>query len=186
MRTPRPLAALGTALALAAVLTGCSVSVVDDAKPSPATASGPAGFSAEDARETPPAADPGSSPTASTASTAPPAVQNPPAAKEGGITRDDLVAGATTVQRCDRELTLMQDGMAIHVEGSCEHLIVNARGAQIVADDVAALEIIGDANLVLTGPLQKVTVNGSGNVVKWTGATPTVSDVGSANTLTAG
>ena len=80
----------------------------------------------------------------------------------------------------------MDDATIVRVEGACDRIVVNASGAQLVADDVALVEVIGNSNVVLTGAVQKVLVNGEANVVHWTGKTPTVSDIGSTNTLTAG
>ncbi len=170
MHRTRPLPLLGI-LALAAALTGCSISVVDSANPSASPESSASVTQEGEHRTDPPKPAPQT---------------DPPVSLRDGPTRDTLIATATTIQRCDGQLTLMQDAMTVRVEGACDRLILNAHGAQVVADDVAVVEIIGDSNVVFAGSIQKLNVNGSANVVTWTGATPTVSDIGSGNTLTAG
>lgn len=162
---------LAAALALTAGLAGCSVSVVDAAQPS---ASPSPEVSADVQLDRPSGSPQPVSPT------------DPPVTVGDALSRAGLIAAATTTQRCEGELTLMQDAAVVHVEGSCDRLIVNAQGAQVVADDVAYLSVIGSANVVLTGAVQTLVVNGDANVVNWTGTTPTITDVGTANTLKAG
>lgn len=172
MHRSRLVPALVTALALAAGLAGCSISVVE-AKPS-AT---PSPQTSVDVQLVRPSGPPQVVPLPQTPD---------PVTMGGRVTRADLIAAATTTQRCDGELTLMQDAVAVHVEGACDRLTINARGAQVVADDVAHLTVIGDANTVLAGTVRELVVNGAANVVLWTGTTPAISDVGVSNTLTAG
>lgn len=102
------------------------------------------------------------------------------------LSREQVISAAAKVMRCDGEQTMLEDGVVIHVEGPCDRLILNTRGSQVAADDVTYLEVIGDGNVVLAGQVEKLLVNGRGNVVHWSGATPTVQDVGSENVLTAG
>ncbi|MGO4679478.1 DUF3060 domain-containing protein [Microbacterium sp. 2MCAF23] len=173
MHRSRIPAVLLATLALSAGLAGCSINLVDTAQPS----STPSPEASVDVQVHSPSSPPKPVPVPQT---------GPPVTKGGGITRADLIAAATTTQRCDGELTLMQDAVSVHVEGSCDRLIVNARGAQVVADDVAHLSVIGDANVVLAESMQELVVNGDANVVHWTGAAPSISDVGTSNTLTAG
>lgn len=171
MHRPRRIPFLLGALPLAAALAGCSVSVVDTAKPS----ASPSPEYSADVRLTRPSGPPRPVPQT-----------GPPVTMGGDATRSALIAAATRTVRCDGEYTLMDDAIIVRVEGSCKRIIVNASGSQVVADDVSSLELIGDSNIVLAGTVREVLVNGDANVVHWTGATPTVSDIGSANTLTAG
>ena len=170
----RPLPALAAAAVLVALLSGCSVSVIDKAeggKPA-------AGAQDKPAKEEPPAS-PDPAPTD--------AGEHPLPNAATGLDRDAIIA-ATTVRRCDSsgELTILDDAVVARVEGACKRIILNSKGSMLVTDDVTSMEVIGDANLVLTGSVDQVLVNGRGNTVHWSGATPTVSDVGSGNTLTAG
>lgn len=171
----RPLPALATAAVLVALLSGCSVSVIDGtgADRPPATTSH------EPTKEEPPTS-PDAAPTD--------AGEHPLPNAGKGLDRDAITAAATTVRRCDGsgELTILDDAVVARVEGTCKRIILNSKGSMLVTDDVTSLEVIGDANLVLTGSVDEVLVNGMGNTVHWSGATPTVSDVGSGNTLTAG
>ncbi len=163
MNVIRPLTA-AACLALIALTGGCAVSVIDPGKPD--------------------ASAPAESTTSSSSSDAP--EQEDTAADDAAPSREQLISGATRVLRCDGVLTIIDDGVSVYVEGDCEHLILNSSGSQVAADDVALLEVIGDANVVLTGEIGELLVNGTGNVVHWTGETPSVSDIGDANVLTAG
>ena len=158
-----------TALLLAATLSGCAVSVTDPKEPdtaSPSESTAAPSGAAEKPSDTPEQAD---------------------ASTEGADpSRDDLIAAATRVMRCDGELTILDDAVSVYVEGECDRLILNSSGSQVATDDVVLLEVIGDANVVLAGTIGELLVNGTGNVVHWQGATPSVSDVGNANVLTAG
>ncbi|MFJ4167549.1 DUF3060 domain-containing protein [Microbacterium sp. NPDC089698] len=167
-RTP---ALLLAALALGAGLTGCSVSVVDAAQSSGSPSPGVS----VDVKTERPSGPPQPLPQT-----------GPPVAVRDATSRSALIAAATTTQRCDGELTLMQDAVAVHVEGPCDRLIVNAQGAQVVADDVVSLSVIGSANVVLAESVRELVVNGDANLVNWTGSTPTISDIGTSNTLKAG
>lgn len=167
-RTLAPLLAIGLLLA---PLAGCSVAVVDGtAKPESSHDRGTDGETDADADAELTEDEPsGDDDTADT-----------------GLDRETLIGAATSVRRCDGELTILDDAVAVYVEGTCERLILNSTGSQIATDDVAYLEVIGDGNVVLSGAVEKLLVNGMGNIVHWTGATPTVTDVGSSNVLTAG
>ncbi|WP_292701134.1 DUF3060 domain-containing protein [Microbacterium sp. 69-10] len=169
----RPLPALATAAVLVALLSGCSVSVIDGTDTPASTTRG------EPAKEVP-SASPDAAPTDEG--------EHPLPNAGTGLDRDSITAAATTVRRCDSsgELTILDDAVVARVEGTCKRIILNSKGSMLVTDDVTSLEVIGDANLVLTGSVDQVLVNGMGNTVHWSGATPTVSDVGSGNTLTAG
>ena len=173
-RIPALLCGLAAALALA----GCSVGLVDGTKPTPSPR--PDSTSSIEVQGGAATRPPSPAPV-----TAPP-VTAPPVSSPGGADRAAVIAAATRTVRCDGEYALMDDAMIVRVEGACDRIIVNASGSQLVADDVALVEVIGNSNVVLTGAVQKVLVNGEANVVHWTGATPTVSDIGSTNTLTAG
>lgn len=171
----RPLPALAATAVLIALLSGCSVSVIDGTgadRPSATTQDKPAKEEPVESPDTAPtdAGEP-SLPNAAT-----------------GLDRDAITAAATTVRRCDSsgELTILDDAVVARVEGTCKRIILNSKGSMLVTDDVTSMEVIGDANLVLTGSVDQVLVNGMGNTVHWSGATPTVSDVGSGNTITAG
>lgn len=172
----RPLLALATALATALVLsaglTACSVHVVDgdasSVSPSPA-----------DSTPSTPASGRASTPSASSA-------DGSAATEADGVTRADLIDRATKVLRCDGELTITQDAVALRIEGPCDSVVLNSSGSRIVTDDVAHLEVIGDGTLVLTGHVQRLGVTGSANVVHWTGSTPAILDVGDGNIITAG
>ena len=180
MRTLRPLSGVLVATALLVALSGCSVAVVDGGagEPSPSSSPDPG---AEAGTES---AEDDASPAASTgAEDSLPAVDD--AATGADPTREALIASSTRTLRCDGELTLLDDAMATRVEGPCDRLILNTRGSQVVTDDVAFLEVIGDGNVVLSGAVDKLLVNGEGNVVHWTGETPEISDVGSTNVLKA-
>jgi len=166
-------AVLLTALALASGLVGCSISVVDTAQPSRS----PSPEVSVDVKVERPSGPP---------QPVQPSQTDPPVTIRDATSRSDLIAAATTTQRCDSELTLMQDGVAVHVEGSCDRLIVNAQGAQVVADDVAHLSVIGSANVVLAKSVQELVVNGDANIVNWTGSTPAITDIGTSNVLRAG
>ncbi|MFE6736625.1 hypothetical protein [Microbacterium sp. NPDC057650] len=170
MRIIRTAAAIAAVLALSFGATACSIRIADGAAPSATDkrAAGDADASAKEDSPAPAESDAGSAPD------------------RDGVTRDDLIAEATRTLRCDGELTMLDDAVIVRVEGSCDRLILNTTGSQVIADDVALLEVIGDGNLVLSGVVDELLVNGTGNVVHWTGATPKVSDVGSSNTLTAG
>ncbi|MDR2997526.1 MAG: hypothetical protein LBU78_05360 [Microbacterium sp.] len=163
MRIIRTVAGVVTAVALAFTATACSVSIVDRTAPSESSST-----------------DAGSKGVEKTASDAPAA---PDAA---GATRDDITARAARTLRCDGELTMLDDAVVVRIDGSCDRLILNTTGSQVVAEDIGTLEVIGDNNLVLTGAVDHLTVNGESNIVHWTGATPNVTDVGDTNTLTAG
>lgn len=168
----RPLTALAAGIVMIAVLAGCSVNIVDGDKP--------------DSAERTPTTDSSVSEPPDEPSEGP--EENPPAddADDADITREQLIDGAATVMRCDGELTILDDAVAVYVEGDCDRLILNSSGSQVVTDDVTTLEVIGDANLVLSGAVDTLLVNGTGNVVHWTGTTPSVTDVGSSNVLKAG
>lgn len=171
MRTLRPLALAVATLSLTLAFTACSVNVVDGTKPSAGS------------EKTPPQ----KTDEKTTPSTAPSEDAEEQSSPDGdGIDRQTVIAAATTVKRCDGELTLTQDAAIIRVEGACDRVILNATGSQLVTDDVAYLEVIGDGNVVLSGTVDKLLVNGNSNLVHWQGTTPAVTDVGSANVLTAG
>jgi len=171
----RPLPALAAAAVLVALLSGCSVSVIDKTD---------GGKPAAGAQDTPAKEEPPASPEAAPTD----AGEHPLPNAATGLDRDAITAAATTVRRCDSsgELTILDDAVVARVEGTCKRIILNSKGSMLVTDDVTSMEVIGDANLVLTGSVDQVLVNGMGNTVHWSGATPTVSDVGSGNTLTAG
>lgn len=173
MTLHRRLFALAAAGAVLITLTGCSVGVVDGSAEKPA-AEKPADAPAT-APQTEPAADPADGPDAET-----------PDATDRGITRDSVIAAATTTQRCDGELTILDNAVIIRVEGACDRLILNSTGSMVVADDVDYLSVIGDGNAVFVGTVDQMVVNGDANLVNWTGATANVQDVGSANVLQAG
>ncbi|WP_433585048.1 hypothetical protein [Microbacterium hydrocarbonoxydans] len=163
---------------LATPLAGCAVSITSDEKPAPSehqssSADASTGDSSadDDGQKVAPRDD---EPT------------EPGPVEDDDVTREQLMAAATRTMRCDGELTILDDAVVVHVEGDCDRLILNSTGSQLVADDVALVEVIGDGNLLLTGAVEELLVNGTGNVVHWTGATPTVSDIGEANLLKAG
>lgn len=161
MRTKISLAGLAAVTALSLSLAGCSVDVVDD--------SGSSDTEAPDDVETETfddETDVGSD-------------------VDLGLSRDDLSAMVTRTMRCDGELTLLDNGMSTRVDGNCDALTLNTTGSQIVADDVATLQLIGDGNVVFAGAVETLLVNGEGNIVVWTGDTPAVTDVGSTNVLKA-
>ncbi|MGX1934655.1 hypothetical protein [Microbacterium resistens] len=180
MRTLRPLSGVLVATALLVALSGCSVAVVDGEAGEPSSSSSP-DTGADTGRES--AEDDASSAASTGAEDSLPAADD--AATGADPTREALIASSTRTLRCDGELTLLDDAMATRVEGSCDRLILNTRGSQVVTDDVAFLEVIGDGNVVLSGAVDKLLVNGEGNVVRWTGETPEISDVGSTNVLKA-
>lgn len=166
----RTIVSLSAAIALIMIMSGCSVSIVDGETPDASEQQKPPASSSSEG---------GSSP-----SKEPDADEPPSDADE--ITRDKLIDGATTVMRCDGELTILDDAVAVYVEGDCDRLILNSSGSQVVTDDVTTIEVIGDANLVLSGAIDTLLVNGKSNIVHWSGATPSVTDVGDSNVLTAG
>lgn len=170
MALSRPLTALTVAALLAAALTSCSVNVVDGGAPAE------------------PSAEQSTPPTDFTVEKQTSADDTDERDQGGleGLDRETLIASATTVRRCDGELTILDDAVTMRIEGACDRLILNTRGSQIVTDDVAFLEVIGDGNVVLSSTVDKLLVNGAANVVQWQGATPTITETGSANVLTAG
>lgn len=170
MTLPRPLTAIAVTAMLLTALTACSVNVVDGAQPRPAAS--------DDATQ-----------TDADAETGPPLdVIDEQAEPDAGddIDREALIAAATNVRRCDGELTIVDNAVLVRVEGPCDRLIVNSSGSQVVTDDVTFLEVVGDGNVVLSGTVETLLVNGAANVVHWQGATPTVTETGAANVLTAG
>ena len=169
IRTALTAAAVGT---LAVALSGCSISVVDNAADKPAA-------------ETPTTETQTSSTDQDTAQEEPDA--ETPASDDDidALIQDAEGDGASVVQRCDGELTLLDNGSNVRVEGHCDRLILNMTGSIINAEDVDYLSVIGDGNAVFVGEVDEVLVNGSGNIVTWTGATPSVKDVGTGNVLKA-
>lgn len=165
----RPILGIATVAVFVTLLSGCSVSVVDKSVPNKSAA--PPQQSAPDA------------------SSEQPVEENASDSLIPGVTemdRSSLSAAATSVRRCDGEITILDDAIVARVEGSCDRLILNSTGAMIVTDDVTLLEVIGDGNLVLTGAVDTVQVNGTGNSVHWVGPTPVVQNTGSGNLITAG
>lgn len=166
MTSLRPILAFAAAAALAALFSGCSVAVVDKSPDSGSAAGG---------TQSPPT-DGGAPPIASDPITAPAGV---------ALDRETVISAATTVRRCDDELTIIDDALTARIDGSCDRIILNSTASTIVTDDVGYLEVIGDGNVVFAGDVTKLLVNGEGNVVHWSGQTPAVTDVGTSNVLTA-
>ncbi|MDR6865801.1 hypothetical protein J2Y69_000383 [Microbacterium resistens] len=182
-RTIRPIRPVAVILAagLALGLTACSVNVVDETAP----AGTPSGASSAPS-STPPAAPSGAaSDEGSTTQSDTPKDAPKDSADEAGPSREELAAAATTV-RCDGELVLDGDGEAIRVDGPCDHLLVTMNAGVVIADDIRALDVRGAGLVILTGTIAVLDVTGSGNTVRWTGATPKVTDGGAGNLLTAG
>lgn len=169
MRNTTKTVALVVALAMATLTAGCSVGIVDQ------------GDGPDTPHSTAPVASPSEPGTASGVGEEGAAGQD--AAETPG--REQILAAVSKVMRCDGEQIMLEDEVILSVEGPCDRLILNTRGSQVLTDDVGYLEVIGDGNVVLSGRVDKLLVNGRGNVVHWNGPTPTVQDVGSENVLTA-
>lgn len=97
--------------------------------------------------------------------------------------REDYIARANQTIPCSPGLDVAAHGAIIRVEGACDDLTVSADAAVVVADDVRALTVTGDGSTVLVLELTSLQVSGDVNLISWTGATPSVSDTGTANTL---
>lgn len=162
-----------TALLLMGGLSGCSAAIVDGA----ASPSGPASEVDE------PVAAP--SPTAPAQSDSPDDGAASGLSPENAEERARFAAGATTTMPCPSG-ALDQDGAIIRVEGSCTDLVIEIDAGVVIADDVENLTLAGSGTVVYAETIGALTVTGSASVVHWTGATPTVDDRGSANTLTRG
>ena len=178
MRTKISLACLAAVTVLPLSLVGCSVDVVDD--------SGSSGSNVSPADSSSVTADDAETETADDADTETfDDETDVDSDVDLGLSRDELSAMVTRTERCDGELTLLDNGMSTRVDGDCDVLTLNTTGSQIVADDVTTLQLIGDGNVVIAGAVETLLVNGEGNIVVWTGDTPAVTDVGSTNVLKA-
>lgn len=184
MRAPRRRIATAVPLVLAALLCGCTVSIVDPSEDSAASSS------RQDSASASPDRAPTGTPTSSTADDtasddpdAPPADADssdlsPAAAAE----RERLIAAATTTMPCPSG-PLDQDGAIIRVEGPCASLVIDIDAGVVIADDVDELLLRGSGSVVYAGIIGTATVSGSANEVYWSGRTPRVEDSGTANTL---
>lgn len=153
--------------------TGCTVSIIDpsaDDAPTPA----PAASDAQVERSTPTPRPTTEAPMESSGLSA-----------EGQADRDRLIAAASTTAACPTG-PITADGAVIRIEGSCPDLVVEADAAVVVADDVQRLVLSGDGTVVYVETVDAVSVSGSASSVFWAGATPSVNDTGTANTLRRG
>ncbi|KQQ62758.1 hypothetical protein ASF63_18595 [Microbacterium sp. Leaf320] len=163
--------ALVAALVLAPTMSGCSVSIVD-----PTESSTPASTTPERSE---PSAQPGSAPPSSEPTS------DSTLSAEGQVERARLIDAATTTMPCPSG-PLTEDGAIIRVEGPCDQLIIEMDAGVVIADDVGALTLSGSGTVVYVGEVAAITVTGSASSIFWDGATPTVQDAGSANTLRRG
>lgn len=155
--------------------TGCTVSIVDpsseDAPPSV-----PSPTASDQRMES-------STPTPRPTTGAP--TGSPGLSAEGQADRDRLIAAASTTTACP-QMPITADGAVIRIEGSCPDLVVEADAAVVIADDVQRLVLSGDGTVVYVQTVDAVSVSGSASSVLWAGATPSVNDTGTANTLRRG
>lgn len=169
MRAPRLMPLLSLAV-LAAGLTGCTVGIVDPSEPSQKAPTQEQTSQAPDAEEEAPEAE---TPATSGLSA------------DGQEERDRLIAAATTTMPCpDGPLTA--DGAIVRVEGACPELVIEIDAGVVIADDVDEFTLEGSGTIVYAENLGVVTVTGSASSIFWSGATPTVHDSGSSNTLRKG
>jgi len=162
-RTPAVL----TALVLAVTLAGCAVEISEpDADPSaPAAPSSPARMG------TPTPVD------------AEPEEADIPDASSATVTREDMIASATSTVACTPGLVIDQTGVVVVVEGPCDEVTVNADVAVVVLDDVTRLRVAGTGNAVSALSIETLEVVGDINSVWWRGDAPEVTDTGAGNAL---
>lgn len=169
---PRWLALVALTIVAVGSLSGCGLAFSDPDATDPA----PATSSQESPDATPEQSEPETSaPEASEPEDAAPGATNP--------ARDDLIARAAQTIPCSPGLDVTTDGGIVRVEGACDDLTVSADAAIVIADDVAALTVSGSGTYVSTLALGDLRLTGDVNEVRWTGATPAVTDSGTANTI---
>lgn len=183
MRRTKATSALVAALLLAITLSGCTVSIVDPTAETPVASTTPE-------RSESPAQSPAQSESATESDTdrdEPSAEQTDDSALSpaGQAERDRLIAAATTTMPCPAG-PLTEDGAVIRVEGACGELVVEMDAGVVIADDVEALSVSGSGTVIFVRHVGAVSVTGSASSIFWEGATPTVDDSGSANTLRRG
>ncbi|KAA0959553.1 DUF3060 domain-containing protein [Microbacterium sp. ANT_H45B] len=175
-----------TALLLVVVLSGCSVDIVDPTQPSAssATASSPseAGSPSDDAPSPDSSPDPSPDPEPSAGSRR---SADAGLSAAGQAERARLSDAATTTMPCPTD-PLTSDGAVIRVEGPCADLVIEIDAGVVIADDVGAVMLSGSGTVVYVREVDAITVTGSASSIFWEGATPTVDDRGSANTLKKG
>ncbi|SDH67148.1 DUF3060 domain-containing protein [Agrococcus jejuensis] len=169
---PRWVALAALTLVAVGSLSGCGLAFSEpDASPAP-PASSPQTPSTEPADD-----DPAESPAESPEESDPTEIGAPSAE------RDELIARAQQTVPCSAGLDVANDGAIIRVEGACDELTVSADAAIVIADDVTTLTVSGSGSVVYALELADLRISGDVNEVRWTGATPAVTDDGTANTI---
>ncbi|QCR18294.1 DUF3060 domain-containing protein [Agrococcus sp. SGAir0287] len=174
---PRWFALVALTIVAVGSLSGCGLAFSDpDATdPAPSSQDGTGSSPEADAAESDPAdGEPAASDPAETETGAPGA---------SSPDRDALIARASQTIPCSPGLDVTTDGGIVRVEGTCDDLTVSADAAIVIADDVAVLTITGSGTVVSTLALGELRITGDVNDVRWTGATPAVTDDGTANTM---
>lgn len=171
---PRWVALAALTLVAVGSLSGCGLAFADpDATETTPTSSSPQTPQAD------PAADPSGIPESPDAS-------EPTESEEVGVPsadRDALIAQAQQTIPCSAGLDIANDGVVIRVEGACDAITVSADAAIVIVDDVTTLTVSGSGSVVDALELADLRISGDVNEVRWTGATPAVTDEGTANTI---
>lgn len=175
MRTSRTLATVGAAALLAALLGGCSATIIDRSDSGAGSTPAPAQATPSETAETktPAPADDEAAPDSSGLS------------PENAADRERMIAMATTTMTCPAG-ALTEDGAIVRVEGACGDLVIEIDAGVVIVDDVQNVTLSGSGTVVYAGTVDNLMVTGSASTVYWTGETPTIDDRGSANTLRRG
>lgn len=166
-------------LVLIGLLSGCSATIVDradatTASSAPRTDTPTAGDGQQHAAESP-------APRASEATDSDSTSTDGLSAKNSAE-RERRIAEASLTLTCP-SAPLEQDAAVIRVEGRCDELTIDLDAGVVIVDDVSVLTLSGSGTTVYAATIGHLTVTGSASEVLWSGATPTVDDRGSANTL---
>lgn len=181
MRASRPYAAAIAVMVGAVLLSGCTVRIIDPGGPDAGSTASPS------VRETSAAQTPeDDEPDQST-----PAVQPPETSPVDGWDaehaehRQRLSDSVTTTMPCPTA-PLQQDGTITRIEGDCDEVRIDLDAGAVIIDDAASLLLSGSGTVVYADTLGDVRVSGTANEIYWLGATPQVTDTGTANVLRRG
>ncbi len=185
----RPLITLAASAVVLLALTGCTVSVSEPSTEQSTSSQQSDDTTTEstgpdDAENEQPAAE-----TPSESQQSPvPATDDTTWSAEVAEGRDAALAAVTKTVSCSGELVIgsPEIGQIIQVDGVCEHLVVQADAAIVIAGDVVTLDVYADGAVAYVDSISVLNVSGSADAVYWTGATPEVANTGAGNVLTAG
>lgn len=102
------------------------------------------------------------------------------------FTRAELEAAVTKEINCSGGSVTIDDiGAVIGLGEDCANVEITGAGAILVAESITNLDISATGTVVFAAEIGAVNVTGSGNVVTWESGSPTISDTGITNVLTA-